>query len=247
MKHPSVLDSVRPLIREWLGFRYETKTGAISILRNPLKAPDLTTCFQAIAPIGLNRSKLLWKWRSAEVIADQNSSEEKILEKAAVCHLPKSEWANQVVTASGLSFYSGDNRRNIDLVNRTGPGRYRFIELKTGESDNPVYAAVELLEYALLYWWSRQHPETHKAERENKELFAATHIAMEILAPNKFYAGYDTVSLRNLSDVLTKSFNRLTRGQLEVKFKFTVLELPSKGRKWDKQLLEMALSNPPGL
>jgi len=243
MKHPSVLAPLRPLIRSWLAFRFETKNGAREILANPLDVPDFGKWFQVIAPTGRNSSKYLWKWRIKEVIADKNSSEEKIMEKAVARYLPKEEWANQIVTASGLSHDRGDGHRNIDLINRTGPDRYRFIELKI-KSNNPVYAAVELLEYALLYWWARQHPETHKSEREDKEVLSARHIDMEILAPIEFYTGYDVISLRKFAGVLTTSFNRLTQGHLKIKFRFAVFVLPPKPVTWDRRSLEAALSSP---
>ena len=243
MKNLSVLDPLRPLICNWLKSRYETKSGAREILKNLPEVPDLGKWFQAIKPDGPNSSKELWKWRTKTVIADRNSSEEKIMEKAAARDLPTESWANQIVTASGLSHNRGDGHRNIDLVNRTGPNRFRFIELKI-DSNNPVYAAVELLEYALLYWWARQHPEMQRKDGEDKGLLSATHIDMEILAPRKFYTGYDFISLRNFADVLTISFNRLTRGQLTVRFKFAFFALPSKPVVWDRKSLEAALSSP---
>ncbi len=149
MKNPSVLNDLRPLIRKWLALRHETKSGARAILKSSLMSPPLEEWARSITLRGTNGSTELWKWRSVPARAEWNSSKEKVLEKAVAGKLPKAEWANQVVTAAGLSRNSGDCRRNIDLVHRTGAEKFRFIELKIG-SNNPVYAAIELLEYALL-------------------------------------------------------------------------------------------------
>lgn len=151
MNNPSVLNDLRPLIRRWLASPHETKCGARAILKSSVMPPPLEEWVQTITLRGTNSSTELWKWRSVPAHADWNSSKEKVLEKTAAEKLPKAEWANQVVTASGLSRNPGDGRRNIDLVHRTSAAKYRFIELKIG-SNNPVYAAIELLEYALLYW-----------------------------------------------------------------------------------------------
>ena len=205
--------------------------------------PPLEEWVRTITLRGTNSSTELWKWRSVPARAEWNSSKEKVLEKAAAKELPQAEWANQVVTASGLSRNPGDGRRNIDLVHRTSAAEYRFIELKIG-SNNPVYAAIELLEYALLYWWSRQHPEFHKEGRENPELLSAKFIAMEVLAPRKYYDGFDAVLLRRFAAILTESYNKLTAGELKVEFRFSVLVLPDQPQAWDRKVLEAGLVSP---
>jgi hypothetical protein len=244
MKHQSVLAPLRPYIGSWLPADRKTKTGAKEILAARLDAPALAQWFRLVSLTGHNRSRHLWSWRLVPYFDDENnSSKEKLLEKAVACHLPIATWANQVVTASGLSLNSGDGHRNIDLINKTGPARYRFIELKI-ESNNPVYAAVELLEYGLLYWWARQHPEIHIKGREDQALFGAEHIVMEVLAPTAYYTGYDKAALVRFADLLSKAFNQLTQGQPKIEFVFAVLELSSEPASWDKATLEAALGNP---
>ena len=243
MNNPSVLTELRPLIREWLVMRYETKSEARELLQRTMAAPTLEKWVRKITMRGTNNSQELWKWRTVPAIAKRNSSKEKVLEKAVASVLPPAEWANQVVTASGLSRNSGDGRRNIDLVQRIGQGRFRFIELKIG-SNNPVYAAVELLEYALLYWWLRQHPEFQKEGREDPELLSAKFIAMEVLAPRKYYEGFDLGLLRNFAATLTKSYNAMTASELKVEFRFGVLVLPDEPRDWDRKVLETGLGSP---
>ena len=243
MKNPSVLNDLRPLIRKWLALRYETKSGARAILKSSLMTPPLEEWVRRITLRGTNGSTELWKWRSVPACAEWNSSKEKVLEKAVAGKLPEAEWANQVVTAAGLSRNSGDCRRNIDLVHRTGAGEFRFIELKIG-SNNPVYAAIELLEYALLYWWSRQHPGFHKEGREDIELLSAKFIAMEVLAPKKYYEGFDAVLLRNFAAILANSYNKMTACKLNVEFRFGVLVLPDQPPAWDRKVLEAGLISP---
>ena len=117
-------------------------------------------------------------------IAAHNQSPEKTLEKAIVTLEPPGIWANQVPTASGLYEGHRDRHRNIDLVQRSAPGEYAFIELKVG-SDTPSYAAMEVLQYAALYTFARRHYTDDECVQH--ALLQAETIHLRVLAPRSFY------------------------------------------------------------
>ncbi len=117
-------------------------------------------------------------------IAEYNQSPEKTLEKAIVNTASNARWANQVPTASGLYEGHRDRHRNIDLVQSIAPGEYDFIELKVG-SDTPLYAAMEVLQYAALYTFARHHYTDQECKQH--ELLQADTIHLRVLAPIPFY------------------------------------------------------------
>ena len=91
-------------------------------------------------------------------LARENDSPEVCLERAIVRTMNALErtnvWVNQVPIASGLIHPTSDRIRKIDLVHKLGEGTFEFIELKV-RSDTPLYAAMEILKYALVYAFSR--------------------------------------------------------------------------------------------
>jgi hypothetical protein len=132
-------------------------------------------------------SEPTWELRKETRLNPGNQSPEKILEKVIAMLLDEA-WSNQVVTASGL-VPQADQLRNIDLVHDCGNKEFEFIELKYGTaeqgfgSNNPLYAAWEVVLYGLLYAYARLHlPVTH-----GKPLLQATMIRLVVLAPEGFY------------------------------------------------------------
>jgi hypothetical protein len=91
---------------------------------------------------------------------------------------------NQVPTASGV-VGSGGRHRNLDLIHRTAPGEYEFIELKVG-SDTPLYAAMEAVSYGLIYLCSRLNCEALGYAPANM-LLSASRVELKVLAPALFY------------------------------------------------------------
>ena len=94
-------------------------------------------------------------------------------------------WANQVSTASGLVGSTAGKRRAIDLVRKLQSDTYQFIELKV-TSDTPVAAAIEVLEYALLYIFSRKHCGSLKIPNDIP-LMSAKKIELRVLAPGTYF------------------------------------------------------------
>jgi hypothetical protein len=135
--------------------------------------------------VGRNPSIQNWRFEKQLNIAAHNQSPEKTLEKA-IAESAGETWANQVPTASGLVNATSDRSRNLDLVFRVDPGRFEFIELKL-DSDTPLYAAIEMLEYGVLYLFYRLNFLT---DARNNVLLTAKTVHLRVLAPAAYYRGY---------------------------------------------------------
>lgn len=175
---------------------------------------------QAINP--RKPSKQNWRFTARPDIAPQNSSPEVVLERAIVRHAP-GEWANQIPTSSGMVGSSADKIRNIDLALRHGPTEYTFFELKVA-SNTPVFAAVEILLYWLLYLWSRAEAKRIGYGEKRIELFAATRIDLRTLAPMEYYDGIDLRLLELSIDEGIRKFVGTKIGRsLKISFMFEAL------------------------
>lgn len=144
-------------------------------------------------------SKQNWRFQQNENIDEENKSVEIQLQRAIVSinhnMWPDAEnWGNHVPTASGLWDHKCDKHRAIDLVH-VSPGQNRydaleFIELKVDtKSGHPVYAAMEVLLYGLLYIFSRRHLEEFEYDTTKQPLLQAKTIHLVVLAPFKYYDG----------------------------------------------------------
>jgi hypothetical protein len=157
-----------------------------------------------------------WRWkRHLETSAD-NTSAEVTLERAIVSALGE-DWSNQMPTASGLVGPHADKRSSVDLVWRKDPDSYTFFELKV-ESNTPLFAAIGILLYGLLFVWSRNNQAALKYQTDIQPVLGASKIALCSLAPRKFYSEYN---LRNLSDSLNQGLSTFQyRKDLELSFNF---------------------------
>ena len=134
-------------------------------------------------------SKKNWRFDPRKNIDEENEDPEIMLERAIV-NLPTNippnvVWANQVPTASGFVAPHADGQRNIDLVHRCEDDSYEFVELKW-ESNTPLFAAMEILQYGVLYIFSRLKREIRDAAAE-KRLLDAPAIHLRVLAPFSYY------------------------------------------------------------
>jgi len=129
--------------------------------------------------------------------------------------IDKLRWFNQIPVASGLLGPRNARRRAIDLVHQcdqhSGQRCYELVELKV-RSDTPLYAAFEILQYGLLYLFSRQHSDELGYGAAQQELLAADRIHLRVLAPYKFYVGSN---LGWLEGVLTPGLHAVA-GQLQI-------------------------------
>lgn len=123
-----------------------------------------------------------------------NDTDEVVLERLIVLLLEK-DWAkqklfNQIATCSGLMPVKNDGM-HVDLILDHGKDEYEFIELKyhdgsrgTSGSDNPLYAAFEVIIYGLLFRHAKDHPQKLLGESRLKD---AKKIQLTVLAPSGFY------------------------------------------------------------
>lgn len=123
-----------------------------------------------------------WRLEKRLHLAAHNTSAEKTLEKA----IARNEgWYNQIPTASGLFDAHSDKLRNIDLVHRIASNEFEFVELKVA-SNTPVYAAIEVLSYAVLYLFALRNYTEHDIEA--KVLLQADVVHWIVLAPVSYYS-----------------------------------------------------------
>lgn len=140
-----------------------------------------------------------WRFKPEPKIAPQNKSLELQLQRAIVkieqnIPLNARKWTNHVPTASGLWDHKCDKHRAIDLV-YVYPGQapyetVEFIELKVDtKSGHPVYAAMEVLLYGMLYIFSRRHLKELNYDVTKQPLLQAKIVHLVVLAPCKYYEG----------------------------------------------------------
>jgi hypothetical protein len=142
-----------------------------------------------------NGSDENWRLKSNPDIAENNNSEEVFLERAIVRIMnllqPEPEcWFNQVPVASGLVHPTADHGRNIDLVHRLGDKAFELIELKV-RSDTPLFAAMEILKYGLVYVFCRHCDLISQSIFKHRRLLEAERIHLRVLAPAAYYKMYD--------------------------------------------------------
>jgi hypothetical protein len=126
-------------------------------------------------------------------LAPENASPELRLERAIVASCGES-WSNQMPVASGLVGPASNKRAAVDLVYREDPTTYSLIELKV-DSDNPLFAAIEILIYGLLFAWSKNNQETLGYDIQNQPVLRAIDITLGVLAPERFFEGMDLTAL----------------------------------------------------
>jgi len=215
----SILCGVDDIIDEWVSFSqpegkrpyyHHKKNYQRWAARGPQELDGLRltqAIYQRIAtnwdPSSIRKSKENWRWRPCLKVSAHNKSAEVPLERAVV-GLKLAEWTNHVPTASGLCGSNPGKHRCVDLVRRTGDLHYEFIELKVG-ANNPLYAAMEILQYGMLYLFTR----THLAElcynpNTLPELLQAIVVHLRVLAPTNYYKYY----LWWFEDVLNKGISK---------------------------------------
>jgi hypothetical protein len=133
-----------------------------------------------------------WRWfHPKTALADHNSSAEVCLERALVdaCLMAgRTVWSNQVPLASGLVDGSSYRRKAIDLVHRRGDRAFDLIELKVA-SDNPLYAAMEILQYGIAWLLSRRDRE--RLGYAGKPIIEADDVLLVVLAPEIYFENRD--------------------------------------------------------
>lgn len=167
-----------------------------------------------------------WRWEKNCRLGPKNRSPEVILERSIV-RTTKNDWVNQVPVASGL-VGRADGPRAVDLVHRCDSGWYEFIELKVG-SDTPLFAAMEILQYGILYLFSRKrsedlgYTEKHEYNKESIKMLNAPGIHLKVMAPTTYYDGYN---LKWLKEAINTGFDRFMAGRgYKMDFEFESFDL----------------------
>ena len=185
--------------------------------------PDIALAIEKIeSNWSQEKSRSRQNWRRKQIPLDENSgyltnpnwkSSEVRLERhiVAACAKRLDLW-NQMPVASGLlplpdkdaegkRRVSAEGRRAVDLVYRPegANGRVEFLELKVqrpnGTRDSVRDAALEVLEYGVLYIFSRKYLEElgydRGTEENSYEVLRAHHVRLRVLAPPDYYVGQD--------------------------------------------------------
>ena len=118
-------------------------------------------------------------------LAAKNASAEVVLERLiiqAALNRDRKDWFHQCPTASGV-YSSRSDRCHIDLIHQINDEEFELIELKVA-SNNPVFAAFEILRNGLLYLHARR---SLIADYADKPLLKARKIRLTVLAPREYY------------------------------------------------------------
>ena len=97
-----------------------------------------------------------------------------------------------------------------------------LIELKV-DSDTPLKAAIEIIQYAVFYIFSRLHYPSDMLD--SKALLLAKTIQLRVLAPQTYYEDYNLAwMVPSLNTALTKF---LSEKKLQIQMDFNFLWFPS--------------------
>jgi hypothetical protein len=231
-----VLEGVEQLVDDWLELSfnaetlplYQHKTAALEVSKRksiPSATGFLIAAERKMAANWEKKHRLPsqenWRFTQREYISEGNKSAEVGLERAIVQAADSNHWANQVPTSSGLIGPSVDKVRNVDLVYRDDQGNYSLIELKVA-SDNPLFAAIEILLYGVLLIWSRKNAAALGYTKEKQPVLFASSINLVVLAPHKYYLGDNRLDLTLLDKAINQGLTDL-RDTLEIdcSFEFT--------------------------
>lgn len=166
-----------------------------------------------------------WRFEPRTKIDESNGDPEIKLERAIVSTQTHTNWANQMPTSSGFVGQRADKHRNIDLTHRCEDGAYEFIELKV-DSDTPLYAAMEILQNAVLYIFSRENQRKMEwGSAKQKPLRDATAIHLRVLAPRSYYEGHNLDWLEESICNGLKAFLAGRMPKLHMDFRFDAFPL----------------------
>ena len=124
-----------------------------------------------------------WRFEKRTDIAEGHPGPEVTLERAII-RITDSNWVNQCPTFAGL-LDSGGRRAGIDLIHRVG-NEYDFIELKVA-ANTPLHAAMEILQYGVIYVFSRIHAVPLGYSDESLKLLRAKRVHLRVLAPSNYF------------------------------------------------------------
>jgi len=200
----SVLRGVDSIVDDWLGlapvgkppfYRHRTAANALSTRIAPIEGAgeflqasyqQIHSNWQAAVETGRSRSSSEnWRWKQHLDLGVANVSPELLLERKIV-NLGGENWSNQMPVASGLTGSASNKRNAVDLVHRENETSYSFIELKV-DSDTPLFAAIEILFYGLMFIWSKDNSHFLGYRDSLPPVLQATDVRLCVLAPESYY------------------------------------------------------------
>lgn len=251
-KSPNILSGVDDIIDRYLGVthigkspHYKHRESCIELSKSPLLDLAMLKLIDEV----YNRIKSNWEnaarppgskpnpgskqnWRFAKQKRVGGGNKKEVAFERAIVNIPTEVWpdaecwANQVPVASGLVGSVVDKRRAIDLVYRRGSDSYEFVELKVDESGGtPLLAAMEILQYGLLYVFSRENTELLSQLNEKSELLQAQNIHLMVMAPAAYYSGYDLGWLEKAINCGLIGFRSERKYSFQIDFEFESLSL----------------------
>ena len=209
-----------------------SKTQAIELSIHPSKGmispASIKKLYKSLSCDGWkNQVGTNWIWRT-EVgnAAPKNSSKEVLLERA-VAGQDLEKWTYQMSTSSGVQIVQGKtrkinlfSRKSIDLVRFIKSRHYAFVELKVG-SNNPLYAAFEILGYALAYLHARTNAWSGAGEHD---VFDAEKIELTILGPKNWHMYGENIEYKLdwLAEQIAASLNDFVKSEFKNKLIFSM-------------------------
>jgi hypothetical protein len=115
----------------------------------------------------------------------------------------------------------------VDLALKRGKSGFEFVELKINnktKKETPVFAAVEILVYSLLWLLSRRYRQKLAYAPDNAILNAKS-LKLSVLAPRDFYCRYSTAphSIDPFAQMINDGLRELSQQHgVKMKFCFTV-------------------------
>lgn len=244
-KVPSPLDGVSRVVNEILGVSYRHKGPLMQKTHSDAEGHEVAmgvfreirSQFASVRPgEGKGPSPENWRKKPHGDLRNTPKNSEVGLERRLVAARERSDWWNQVPVAWKLGL---GRRCSIDLIHERDNG-YDFVELKF-RSDNPIYAAVEILQYGFVWLLSRT-PE-HRARlgypTAGMPLLAAKEVRLCVLAPHAFYRGFDLHAFEcGMSAAVAEIAHQ---HEVVMSFRFFSFEWPSETA--DRQVLRDLLDH----
>lgn len=175
-------------------------------------------------------SSKTWLLRSATDHDADNDRPETLLEKRIV--QLDAGWFNQVPVASGLTDPHADRNRRVDLAYHFVDRQHlELVELKV-DSNNPLAATIELLEYVCIYLLCRrQREQLGLAERP---ALSVSSVRALVLAPARYYARHGDITdkLRRHQPTINEALRSLLTPQDPTSVEFAVCRFPA-AFEWD--------------
>jgi hypothetical protein len=165
-----------------------------------------------------------WRWDLQVCVRDRNKSPEVVLERAVALLAKRGclkAWCNQIPVASGLIDGSSDKRAAVDLA-RITHDRLDLYELKWN-SDTPLYAAFEILQYGLAYLLCRVNQERFKYD--DLDTMKVKALGLNVLAPRLYYKDRNLFWLQKGLDAgIRKLAQDLLGSDFQASFQFLALK-----------------------